>query len=257
MDPRALERAHAEATRGGKRVLAVVASAGATPNGAYDPLREIGGFCRREGVWLHVDGAHGASALISGRHRGLLDGVELADSLVWDTHKLLGTSTLSCAVLVRDRAALARTYEQDAPYLYHDDPAAGIDLAKVTFECTKASLSFKLFFNLAVLGEAGLAAHVDALYEHTRRFHEILSTRPGFECFCAPQANILCFRFGRASAEQDRIRREIVRSGEFYITRTTLRGEAWLRLVIMNPLTSERDIEALAARIEALSAKAP
>jgi L-2,4-diaminobutyrate decarboxylase len=256
MDPRALDRAHAEAMRAGKRVLAVVANAGATPNGAFDPLRPIGELCRREGLWLHVDGAHGASALISPRYRDLLDGVELADSLIWDTHKMLATSTLACAFLVRDRKALATTYEQDAPYLYSDDAPLGIDLSKLTFECTKAALSFKLFFNLAAVGEAGLAAHVERLFDSARRFHDLLSERPGFECFSRPQANILCFRFGQDSVVQDRVRREIVQEGTFYITRTTLRGDVWLRLVIMNPLTSERDIEALAIRIEKL-ARAP
>ncbi|WP_437852474.1 aminotransferase class I/II-fold pyridoxal phosphate-dependent enzyme [Sorangium sp. So ce302] len=250
--PRALSRAYEEVKRAGKRVLAVVANAGATPNGAFDPLREIGAFCRREGLWLHVDGAHGAAARFTERYRDLLDGVELADSLVCDMHKMLGTSTLACAVLVRDPAALAGTYEQYAPYLHGDDERQGVDLSKLTFECTKAQLSLKLFFNLALVGEAGLSAHVERLFDAARRFHGLLARRPAFECFGAPQANILCFRIGRDSATQDRVRRQIVEEGSFYITRTTLRGESWLRLVIMNPHTTDGDIEALAARIEAL-----
>ncbi|AUX46669.1 pyridoxal-dependent decarboxylase [Sorangium cellulosum] len=251
--PGALSRACDEAARAGKRVLAVVANAGATPNGAFDPLREIGAFCRREGLWLHVDGAHGGAALFTGRYRELLDGVELADSIVCDMHKMLGTSTLACAVLVKDRAALAGTYEQYAPYLHGDEERQGVDLSKLTFECTKAQLSLKLFFNLALVGEAGLAAHVERLFDSARRFHDLLARRPSFECFGAPQANILCFRIGRDSQAQDHIRQQLVQEGSFYVTRTTLRGESWLRLVIMNPRTSDADIEALAARIEALA----
>ena len=85
----------------GKRPLAVVANSCNTPVGAYDPLLPIGEFCRRHGIWLHVDGAHGASALVSPTHRHLLDGIELADSLTWDAHKMLRAPTLCAALLVR------------------------------------------------------------------------------------------------------------------------------------------------------------
>ena len=90
----------------GMRPMAVVANACSTALGLYDPLREIGEACRSAGVWLHVDGAHGASALVSTRLRGLLDGIELADSMVWDAHKLLRTPTLCAAALVRDARTL-------------------------------------------------------------------------------------------------------------------------------------------------------
>ena len=77
----------------GKRVMAVVANACATATGLYDPIDEIGHFCEENGLWYHVDGAHGASALVSPTERHFLKGVERANSLVWDTHKMLRTST--------------------------------------------------------------------------------------------------------------------------------------------------------------------
>ena len=249
--PVALERAHRDETSAGRRVLAVVANAGATANGAYDPLREIGAFCRREGIWLHVDGCHGAAAILSERLRPLLEGIEQADSLAWDTHKMLATSTLCCAVLVRDASALAGTYAQDAPYLFGEE-RPGEDLSKKTFECTKALLGLKLFFNLATTGEAGMAAHVERLHDLARRVHASLSARKGFECFAPPESNIVLFRFGRDSALQDRIRDRLVREGEFFISRVTIRGETWLRLVLMNPATNEADAGALADRIASL-----
>ena len=250
--PEALKRVFQEQVDSGKEVLAVVANAGATANGAYDPLREIGGFCWNEGLWLHVDGCHGAGALASPRYRSLADGIEQADSLAWDTHKLLGTSALCCGVLFRDAASLAATYAQHAPYLYGEE-RPGEDLSKKTFECTKALLSLKLFFNLAVVGEAGMAAHVDRLYENARRAHGLLAGRPGFEAFAPPESNIVLFRHGKDSALQDRIRERLVREGDFFITRVTVRRETWLRLVFMNPFTTERDVEALAAQIEILA----
>jgi L-2,4-diaminobutyrate decarboxylase len=249
----ALRRTFAEQVAAGREVLAVVANAGATANGAIDPLREIGEFCWNEGLWLHVDGAHAASALVSPKYRSRLDGVELADSVTWDTHKLLGTSALACATLFRDAASLRGTYEQHAPYLYGEGDKPGEDLSLKSFECTKAPLGLKLFLNLAVIGEAGLAAHVERLFDQAQRFHDLLAARKGFECFGPPQSNILLFRCGKDSATQDRIRQRLVREGDFYITRTTVRRETWLRLVIQNPFTEESDLVALADRADQLA----
>ena len=253
MHVEALKRIFKEQVAAGREVLAVVANAGATANGAIDPLREIGQFCWDEGLWLHVDGAHSAAALVSPRLRAAVDGIELADSLVWDTHKLLGTSALACGTLFRDRTALEGTFEQHAPYLYSEGEKPGEDLSQKTFECTKAPLGLKLFFNLAVIGEAGLAAHVERLFDQTRSFHELLSSRKGFECHGPPQSNILLFRYGSDSAAQDRIRRALVLDGDFYITRAVVRREVWLRLVIQNPRTEASDIAALGEKIEQLA----
>jgi L-2,4-diaminobutyrate decarboxylase len=248
-----LKRIFAEQVEAGREVLAVVANAGATANGAIDPLREIGQFCWDEGLWFHVDGAHAAAALISSKYRSLVDGIELADSVVWDTHKLLATSALACATLFRDKASLTGTYAQHAPYLFSEGEHPGEDLSLNTFECTKGPLGFKLFLNLAVVGEAGLAAHVEHLFDRARRFHALLAARSGFECFGPPQSNILLFRYGKDSELQDRVRRALVLEGDFYITRTTVRREAWLRIVVQNPFTEDSDIVALADRIEALA----
>jgi L-2,4-diaminobutyrate decarboxylase len=106
----ALRRARAD----GRRVMAVVASACCTPVGRFDPLRALGEACRAEGLWLHVDAAHGAAALLSERHRARLDGVELADSVTWDAHKLMRTAGLCTALLVRDAATLDGAFQQEA-----------------------------------------------------------------------------------------------------------------------------------------------
>jgi Pyridoxal-dependent decarboxylase conserved domain len=111
--PNALARARAL----GRRPMALVAAACATSTGLHDDLRGIGEFCREHGIWLHVDGAHGASALLSERLRGLLDGIELADSVVWDAHKMLRTSALCAAVLVRRGADLPAAFRQQASRL--------------------------------------------------------------------------------------------------------------------------------------------
>ena len=253
INARDLAETYLSVLKQGKRVFAVVVNAGATPTGIFDPLRPISEFCRNEKIWLHVDGAHGASALVSPRYRELLDGVALADSIAWDTHKMLGTSTLCAAALVRDKSVLAGSYAQHAPYLFTDADKPGEDLSKLTFECTKSPLGLKLFFNLAVLGEKGMAAHVERLFDNTQRFYEIIKARKGFQTIHAPQSNILCFRYGSDSLLQDRIRQQLVLNGDYYITRTTLHGESYLRTVFMNPFTTVDDVTGLCGEIEKLA----
>ncbi len=145
----------------GRRPFALVANACSTAVGIYDPLSEIGVACRERGVWLHVDGAHGASALVSPVLRHLLSGIELADSVVWDAHKLMCTPTLCAAVLVKDARTLDAAFEQEASYLFHDKEQPGFDFIHRTVECTKAGLGLRFFAVLAALGERGLADYVE------------------------------------------------------------------------------------------------
>ena len=84
-------------------MIAIVGSAGTTATGSFDPLREIGEFCREKAVWFHIDGSHGASALFSEKYRSLTEGIELASSLVWDMHKMLFIPSLVTAVLFPQR----------------------------------------------------------------------------------------------------------------------------------------------------------
>ncbi|HEV2874942.1 MAG TPA: pyridoxal-dependent decarboxylase, partial [Thermoleophilaceae bacterium] len=113
----ALERAEAA----GRRPMALVAAACATSTGLHDDLEAVGRFCRRHGIWFHVDAAHGASVLLSPGHRALLRGIELSDSVVWDAHKMLRTSSLCAAVLVREAPRLEAAFRQQASYLIYED----------------------------------------------------------------------------------------------------------------------------------------
>ncbi len=86
-------------------VVAVVATAGATNNGAVDDLAGVAEVCTARGIWLHVDGAYGGAALLSPRTRPLFDGIERADSFIVNPHKWLYAPFDCAAVLYRDGAA--------------------------------------------------------------------------------------------------------------------------------------------------------
>jgi L-2,4-diaminobutyrate decarboxylase len=235
----ALERCAAA----GRRPLALVAPACATSTGLYDDLRAIGSFCAEHGIWLHVDAAHGASALLSERHHGLLDGIELGDSVVWDAHKLLRTSGLCAAVLVRRGPDLPAAFRQSGDYLFNDTESVGFDLLDRALETTKTTLGLKLFLSLAWAGERGLGEYVASRYDAARRFHELLSREPDVTLPYAPESNIVCFRIG--DGDQLALRERVLEGGRLHFGSTTVNGERYLRLVVMAPDTNEDTLNEL------------
>jgi L-2,4-diaminobutyrate decarboxylase len=254
--PGALDDAARRAEQDGRRPMALVAAAGATSTGLHDDLAAIGEFCRGRGIWFHVDAAHGASALLSPEHRRLLRGINRADSVVWDAHKMLRTSSVCAAILVREAPRLEAAFRQQASYLiYEDTEAAGPDLLGRQVECTKAPLGLKIFLNLAFRGERGLGGYVAEQYRKTVRFWELISARDGFECLCRPESNIICFRYGADAALQVELRERLLAEGRFHLSSTEVAGARWLRLSVMAPATSESTIEELLDAIERLAAE--
>jgi L-2,4-diaminobutyrate decarboxylase len=246
----ALERCRAA----GRRPMALVAAACATSTGLHDDLESIGAFCREHGIWFHVDAAHGAPALLSPAHRGLLRGIEHADSAIWDAHKMMRTPALAAAVLLREGWRLEAAFKQKAAYLiYEDSEDAGPSLLERQVECTKAPLGMRIFMNLAFRGEDGIGGYVADRYDRTLRFWELIEARPGFECLSRPESNILCFRYGRDPDLQVRLREQLLRERRFHLSSTEVNGERWLRMTVTAPATSEETIEALLDAIEELA----
>ena len=248
LKPEALLPVYKRAKEEGKRVMAVVANACATATGLYDPIDEIGHFCEENNLWYHVDGAHGASALVSPTEKHFLNGVKRANSLVWDTHKMMQTSTLCAAVLFKDYQTLGTTFQQKGSYLFHEKEEVGRDTISYSLECTKAAIGTKLFWVLAATGEKGMAQFIDTLYQRTRQFQQIIHEHADFKSPYTPESNILCFqytKYGTSNAFQLALRNEVVQRGNFYITSSEVRGVRYLRLTVMNLLTTEQHIRGL------------
>ncbi len=248
MKPEALLPTYQNVKATGKRVMAVVANACTTATGLYDPLDEIGAFCEEHNLWYHVDGAHGASALLSDTNKELLKGIERADSVIWDAHKMMRTSALCAAVLFKDQQAMESSFQQKGSYLFHEKEEVGFDLMPYTVECTKAAIGTKLFWVLAAEGEKGIASYIDKTHQNTRLFHKIFDKHPDFNCPYFPESNILCFqytKFGTDNAFQLAIRNQLVTRGDFYITSTEFNGVRYLRISVMNDLTEEKHINRL------------
>ncbi len=237
----------------GMKPMALVANACSTSVGAYDPLASVAAFCQKQQLWLHVDGAHGASALLSAKHKNKLQGIQAADSVTWDAHKMLKTPSLSAALLVKERKDLATAMHHDASYLFHDKDQPGIDFIQRSVECTKPAIASKLFFVLAAVGEQGLAEYIDHQYDLTTQAYQYLQTQGDFECACAPESNILCIRITGSDAHQLAIRARLLAKGGFYLTTVVFKSKQYLRLVFMNENSSMHTVKQLLSEIRAAS----
>lgn len=252
MDVDALEAELDRQPARGRKVMAVVATAGSTATGSFDDLEAIGRLCEARGAWLHVDGAHGASALLSATHRGRLRGIERARSIAWDPHKMMLLPLSASVVLVRDERDLDAGFAQRAPYLFHDrEGARSWDQGVRSFQCSRRTDAVKVWVALQRYGAEGLGALYDRLCGTAGALHGAIAARADFEAPHEPESNILCFRYrGDGSLDPERLdrlnlrlREEYNRSGAGWITTTLLAGRRVLRVAIMNPRTGAGDVE--------------
>ncbi|MFN8573178.1 MAG: pyridoxal-dependent decarboxylase [Gemmatimonadaceae bacterium] len=236
----------------GRMVMAVVATAGSTSVGAFDDLEVVGTECDRRGLWLHVDGAHGASALLSARHRHRLAGLTHADSIAWDPHKMMLLPLSAGLLLVRRERDLDATFAQRAPYLFHAQDSERVwDQGVRSFLCSRRTDAIKLWVALERYGADGIGHLYDRLCDLTIALHARLVDHPDFEPLHVPESNIQCFRYVGARAARDidsfnfELRQAYNRSGEGWITTTLVEGQRALRTTIMNPHTTERHLDLL------------
>ena len=255
MDVAALEREIARIHARQIPIMAVIATAGYTATGAFDDIDAIGALCEREGIWLHIDGAHGATAVLSNRHRHRVRGIERARSIAWDPHKMMLLPLPAGMLLVRSERELQAAFAQRAPYLFHgnDDATRVRDQGVRSFQCSRRADVLKLWVVLQRLGRRGIALLHDHLCDLAMQVREELAQHAELEVLHEPDSNILCFRYvGDRRADDvtlDAINREIRerynKSGAGWITATLLDGRRVLRVTMMNPRTTRAHIRAL------------
>lgn len=157
----------------GPEVLAVIATAGTTVTAAFDPIDAIADRCEEHGIWLHVDAAYGGAALLSPVERRRLSGVERADSVVWNLHKMAGLTQQCTALLVREPERLLTTFATGADYLFQPDKAnADLDAGDRSLQCGRRVDALKAWLTWKSRGDVGMAARADhavALADHARR----------------------------------------------------------------------------------------
>lgn len=257
MDMAALSQAVAEDLAAGKQPFAVVASAGTTNTGSVDPLTEIAALCQKYGMWMHVDGAFGASALLSAKQRRALAGIELSDSLSWDAHKWM-MQTYGCSmVLVRDQSDLVRSFAAHPEYLRDSEAGGdGVEFWDLGPELTRPARCLKLWLTLQTLGAAAMGEMIDHGCTMAELAEKEIRRLSDWEIVSGAQLGIVNFRcapVGMSPQALDelnrRIAQEITSSGYAQIFTTQLHGRTVLRMCAINPRTTAKDIRETVRRL--------
>ena len=251
MRPDALEAAIAADRAAGATPAMASATVGTTSSGAVDPVRAIGEVCRREGVWLHVDAAHAGSATICPEHRGLVDGVELADSYTFNPHKWLLTNFDCNCFWVADRAALIGALSILPEYLRNRATTSGdvIDYRDWHVPLGRRFRALKLWFVIRHYGAEGLRAHVRRSVALADWFAAQVEASDGFELAAPVSVGLVCFRHRAGDAFNQALMDRLNRSGALYLTHTRLDDRLVLRLAVGGPATRREHVEAAWTRI--------
>ena len=231
----------------GLKVFCLVAAAGTTSMGAFDPIDELAQICQDKDIWLHVDGAHGASLLVSDKLRHKLKGIEKADSFVWDAHKMLFMPAVCTLLFYKDKAKSYGAFQQQASYVFEKEPDiyTELDSAEQNFETTKRPLIMNLWVCWELYGKALFANKLEYLCQLTQSVYQLLQDEADFSPLHQPEANILCFRYlpqnlpeelpaAKSGDLQVAIRNQIRKDGKFFISKVDIDGQAALRVVFMN-----------------------
>lgn len=247
--PDALVAAIAEDSANGYLPLACVATVGTTSTTSIDPVPTIADICRRESIWLHVDGAYGGIAAIVPEMRGVLAGVDHADSLVVNPHKWLFTPFDCSAFFTTRPDVLERAFSLVHEYLVTPEREAVVDFMNYGVQLGRRFRALKLWMVIRGFGTAGLAARIRAHCSLAREFADWVRAEAEWEVVAPVPLSLVCFRYAPSGIHEEvintmnaRILADVNASGEVFLSHTKLDGRYVLRLAVGNIRTEERHV---------------
>ncbi|RDI71114.1 pyridoxal phosphate-dependent decarboxylase family protein [Halopelagius longus] len=254
MDPDALDSTLAELDDRDADPFALVGTAGTTDFGSVDPLAALADRAAERDLWFHVDAAYGGALAVSDDHGHLIDGIERADSVAVDFHKLF-YQPISCgAFLLRDGDDF-EWMARNAAYLNpeeHDE--AGVpNLVAKSVQTTRRFDALKPYVAFRALGRSGLATLVDRTLELADEAAELVAAADDFELLAEPTLNAVVFRYrpreGMDDAAVSRlnaaVRSELLRDGRAVVARTDVGGVTSLKFTLLNPTATLDDVAAM------------
>uniref|UniRef100_A0A8C2GUS6 Glutamate decarboxylase 1b n=1 Tax=Cyprinus carpio TaxID=7962 RepID=A0A8C2GUS6_CYPCA len=195
--PADLEAKIIDAKQKGYVPLFVNATAGTTVYGAFDPINDIADICEKYNLWLHVDGAWGGGLLTSRKHRHKLSGIERANSVTWNPHKMMGVPLQCSAILVREKGILQGCNSMCAGYLFQPDKQYDVsyDTGDKAIQCGRHVDIFKFWLMWKAKGTIGFEQHIDRCLELSEYLYNKIKNREGYEMVFEgqPQHTNVCF----------------------------------------------------------------
>ena len=252
MIPAELKQAINADKKDGHVPCCVVATVGTTSSTSMDPLRPIGEICDHHGVWLHVDAAMAGTAAMLPEMRYIFDGIEFADSFVFNPHKWMFTNFDCSAYFCKDPKALTSTFEILPEYLKTDADRQVKNFRDWGIPLGRRFRALKLWFVIRSFGIKGLQEKVRAHIQLAKEFESWIREDPQFEVTAPVTINLVCFRYNPShrnfsEEELEQINKalmdELNRSGKMFITHTKLKGKFTLRLSIGQTNTTREHVQ--------------
>jgi glutamate/tyrosine decarboxylase-like PLP-dependent enzyme len=256
-----LEEMIAEDRAVGLLPFCIVANAGTTNTGAVDPLPPLADLCHRESLWLHVDGAYGAPAVLSDAGQKLLHGIERADSITLDPHKWLFQPFEMGCLLVRDRRLLRQTFHILPEYLRDSErDEAEVNFRDYGVQLTRGFRALKLWMSLKIFGVRAFRESVAWGIRLAEIAEEELRAAGCWEIVTPAQLGIVSFRYVLPELTPDSadtvtrsLPAKMYDDGYAMLSSTELKGRVALRLCIINPRTTVEDVRGTVQRLQEMA----
>lgn len=249
-----LERAIASDKAAGHRPFLVVATIGTVDVGAIDPIEAIADVCQKEGIWLHIDGAFGALAMLSPSLAPRLKGIERADSIAFDFHKWGQVPYDAGFILVRDGALHQQAFASPAAYLQRCERGLSANspwACDFGLDLSRGFRALKTWFTLSVYGNEKLGRVIAQTCHLAHYLKQQIENTPQLELLAPVALNIVCFRYTCAGVDLNWLNAQLVialqESGEVAPSSTILHGRVAIRAAIVNHRTTHHDIDTLLA----------
>ena len=264
MDVAALESAIAADKAQGLKPVCVVATAGTTNTGAIDDVMAIADICRRNQLWMHVDGCIGALLKIAPANKARVDGIELADSLSLDPHKWLHAPFEVGCALVRDGQQHRDSFAMHPAYLEEKQRGIGSGefLADYSLELSRNLKALKVWLSLKENGVEKFGRLIDQNIAQAKYLTGLVNAEPRLELMAPTSINIVCFRHVLPGADESRmksINTEIMlrlqEQGIAAPSDTTINGRHCIRVAITNHRTRQEDLDLLVREVLRLGAE--
>jgi len=250
MDAKALAAAVENDRRAGRVPVAVVATVGTTSTTAIDPVPAIAEICGHHGMWLHVDASYGGTAAILPEMRHVLDGCDLADSLVVNPHKWLFTPMDCSALYTRRPDLLKRAFQHIPDYLVVSEGDVVANLMDYGIALGRRFRALKLWFVIRNFGVDGLRSLIREHIRIARRLGEWIDDDPELERMAEINFSTVVFRHcppGMKGRDLDQhnagLLEKVIASREVYLSHTRVRGSYALRIAIGNIHTTEAHVK--------------
>jgi aromatic-L-amino-acid decarboxylase len=218
--------------------LCVVATIGTTGSTAIDPVRTIGEICKKYKIWYHVDAAYAGTALILPEMRWMSDGIEYADSFVFNPHKWMFTNFDCSAYYVKDETALVQTFEILPEYLKTSEKKPVKDYRNWGIQLGRRFRALKLWFVIRTYGVEGLKNMVSNHIKIANDLAEKIRTSENFELLAPMTLTLVCFRYHPKEINDNlklnqlnkNLLENLNQTGQLFLSHTELNGNYVIRL---------------------------